>query len=399
MECHSLNEEKPMLSTTLARRLTVVGAAALLVTLTACSKGGDTGSTAAGSAAPACDLSKVNAGLDTYSSIPAYQDPGPAFDISKARGKTIFNIQESSANPFTQALTASMTAAAEKVGMKVIDYPNQGDHTQWIQGMNAAIAQKPDAITLTGGTISPIYFQPQAAAAKAAGIPIITVVNEDLTQPQGPEVTARVAQPYAQAARLSADYAIKDTGCAANVLVLTSKEVIGSPASIDALTDEFHTQCPACKLTFQNVSVPDWSTQITGIVRSAIQADPKLNYVVPLYDSMSQFVVPGIQLAGATGRVHISTFNGTPFVLKMMQDADVVRMDVGENPAHVGYATVDQVARVLTGAGPIPSGDEGIPLRVFTKTNVNEAGTPAELGKGYGDAFSAGYLKLWGVAT
>lgn len=386
---------------TILRRVMVACAITVLVTVAACSKGESTSSGAGsgGSGAPGCDLSKVNAALDQYSGIPTYKDPGPAFDVSKVRGKTIFNIQESSANPFTQALTSSMTAAAEKVGMRVVDYPNQGDHTQWIQGMNAAIAQKPDAITLTGGTISPTYFKPQAAAARAAGIPILTVLNEDLTQPQGPEVTARVAQPYAQAARLSADFAIKDTGCAANVLVLTSKEVIGSPASIDALTDEFKTQCPACKLTFQNVSVPDWSTQINGIVRSAIQADPTLNYVIPLYDSMSQFVVPGIQLAGATGRVHISTFNGTPFVLKMIQDADVVRMNVGENPAQVGYAVVDQVARVLSGAGPIASGDVGVPLRVFTKANVNEAGTPAELGKGYGDAFSAGYLKLWGLTS
>ncbi len=179
----------------------------------------------------------------------------------------------------------------------------------------------------------PTYFQPQAAAAKAAGIPIITVLNEDLTQPMGPEVTARVAQPYDLAARLSVDFIVKDTNCAANVLVLTSKEVIGSPASIDAVNDEFKKYCPPnCRTTFQNVSVPDWSTQITNITRSAIQSDPTINYVMPLYDSMSQFVVPGIQLAGATGKVHISTFNGTPFVLKMMQDADVVKMDVGGEP-------------------------------------------------------------------
>lgn len=392
-----------MLVDSTAKRLATVGAVTLLLTVAACSKGGTSSGTsssgAASAAAPGCDLSKVNAELEKYSGIPTYKDSGPAFDFSKAKGKTIFNIQESSANPFTQAITTSMKLAAAKAGMKIIDYPNQGQHTQWIQGMNAAVAQKADVITLTGGTISPIYFKPQADAAKAAGIPILTVVNEDLTQNQGAEATARVAQPYAKAARLSADFAIKDTNCAADVLVLTSTEVIGSPASISALTDEFKTQCPKCKLTFQNVSVPSWSTQISGIVRSAIQADPKLNYVVPLYDSMSQFVVPGIQLAGATGKVHIATFNGTPFVLTMMQNADFVRMDVGENPAQVGYAVVDQVGRVLTGAGPIASGDEGIPLRVFTKANVNEAGTPAELGKGYGDAFVSGYLKLWGMGS
>lgn len=387
-----------MLSSTSKKRVATAGVAVLLLGLVAACSSGGSGSGAAAGGGASCDLTQVNAALDKYSAVPTYKDPGPAVDMSAAEGKTIFNIQESSANPFTQALTTSMTEAAGKVGMKVVDYPNQGDRTQWIQGMNAAIAQRPAAITLTGGTISPTYFQPQAAAAKAAGIPIITVLNEDLTQPQGPEVAARVAQPYDLAARLSVDFVIKDTNCAANVLVLTSKEVIGSPASIDAVNDEFKKYCPNCKTTFQNVSVPDWSTQITNITRSAIQSDPNINYVLPLYDSMSQFVVPGIQLAGATGKVHISTFNGTPFVLKMMQDADVVRMDVGENPAQVGYAVVDQIGRILSGAGPIASGDEGIQLRVFTKANVNEAGTPPELGKGYGDSFVDSYLKLWGKA-
>ncbi|ODV06013.1 MAG: hypothetical protein ABT15_14455 [Pseudonocardia sp. SCN 73-27] len=390
-----------MLSSTTKRRVATAATAVVMFGLVAaCSSGGSGSGTAAGGGGGAnCDLSQVNAALDKYSKVPTYTDPGPPVDMSAAEGKTIFNIQESSANPFTQALTTSMTEAAGKVGMKVVDYPNQGDRTQWIQGMNAAIAQKPAAITLTGGTISPTYFQPQAAAAKAAGIPIITVLNEDLTQPQGPEVTARVAQPYDLAARLSADFIIKDTNCAANVLVLTSKEVIGSPASIDATNDEFKKYCPNCKLTFQNVSVPDWSTQITNITRSAIQSDPNINYIMPLYDSMSQFVVPGIQLAGATGKVHISTFNGTPFVLKMMQDADVVKMDVGENPSQVGYAVVDQIGRILSGQGPIASGDEGIQLRVFTKANVTEAGTPPELGKGYGDSFVQNYMKLWGKAS
>jgi len=385
-----------------------VGAIALLVTIGSCSKGssgtaagtGSGGTPGSGnSSASGCDLTQINAALEKYSGSSPFKEPGPAFSIKKAKGKTIFNIQESSTNPFTQALTTSMSVAAQKAGMTLKDYPNQGDHTQWVQGMNTAIAQKADAITLTGGTISPTYFKPQAAAAKAAGIPIFTVLNEDLTQPQGPDVTARVAQPYDEAARLSVDYVLKETNCAANALVLTSKEVIGSPASIAAINDEFKKYCPKCKVSFQNVSVPSWSTQISGTVRSAIQADPKLNYVVPLYDSMSQFVVPGIQLSGATGKVHISTFNGTPFVLKMIQDADVVRMDVGENPAQVGYAAVDQVARVLTETRPIASGDEGIPLRVFTKNNVAEAGTPPVLGKGYSSDFEAGYQKLWGLSS
>ena len=42
-------------------------------------------------------------------------------------------------------------------------------------------------------------------------------------------------------------------------------------------------------------------------------------------------------------------------------------------------------------------GRERTPIRIWDKTNVNEAGTPPEVGKGYGSALSDGFLKLWGL--
>ena len=50
-----------------------------------------------------------------------------------------------------------------------------------------------------------------------------------------------------------------------------------------------------------------------------MQANPEINVVIPIYNSMSQFVVPAIRLAGKTGQVKVGTFNGTPFVLDYIQ--------------------------------------------------------------------------------
>lgn len=360
--------------------------------------GGGEGGGSGQAAAPAanCDAAYAKSQIAKYKQLPEFSPPGPAFDASKARGKRIFNIQETSANPFTQAVTEAMGEVARKYDIRITEYPNQGQRTQWGQGVQTAIAQKADVITLVGGTISPNYFKPQAAAAERAGIPLVTVLNEDLTQPAGYKVTARVAQPYAQSARLNADWVIADTNCKASVLVLTSKEVIGSPAEVQAVEDEFRQRCgDGCKLRFIDVPVPDWPTKIQTEVQSAIQTDPNLNYILPFYDGMTQFVVPAIRTAAATDRVKVTTFNGTPFALKYIQDGTPVVMDVGENLDHVGYATMDQAMRILSGTEPIASGDENIPLRVFDKTNVDEAGTPPVLGKGYGDAYRKGYTELW----
>jgi len=87
-----------------------VGAIALLVTIGSCSKGSSGTATGTGSggtpgsgnsSASGCDLTQINAALEKYSGSSPFKEPGPAFSIKKAKGKTIFNIQESSTNPFT----------------------------------------------------------------------------------------------------------------------------------------------------------------------------------------------------------------------------------------------------------------------------------------------------------
>jgi ribose transport system substrate-binding protein len=166
-----------------------------------------------------------------------------------------------------------------------------------------------------------------------------------------------------------------------------------------AAQEEFAKYCGStCKFKTVNVAIPDWATKIQTSVQAAIQGDPQLNYIFPLYDAMVQFVVPGIRLAGATGKVKVASFNGTPFALKMIQDNTDFVMNVGESEDWLGFAGMDQVMRILTGNKPIDTGDEHIPLRVFDKTNVSEAGVPPAFGKGYGDGWLTGYYKMWGLS-
>lgn len=350
-------------------------------------------------AASSCNLDYVTKQIEDHKPIADWQYPGEPFDAKKAAGKTIFSIQESSANPFTNTIVAGMKEVADKIGMTLIDYPNQGQRTQWIQGIQQAIARKVDVIVLSGGTIGPIYFKEQAAAAERAGIPIVTVVDRDLTQDAEPGTAARVAQPYAEAARLDADWIIKQTKCDANVLVITTNELIAGDINSKAAQDEFDKYCgDGCKTRFVNVPIAQWATKIGTTTQTAVSSNPDLNYVFPLYDAMSQFVVPAIQLGGGIDRVKVASFNGTPGILRMVQTGDVVEMIVGENETHLGYAAMDQAMRLVTGVAPIADGDYGIPLRIFDDSNVDETGTPPEYGVGYGDEWRNGFLEAWGLS-
>jgi ribose transport system substrate-binding protein len=337
--------------------------------------------------------------IDDHKGIADWAYPGDPFDAKKAAGKTIFSIQESSSNPFTNTIVAGMKDVAGKVGIKLIDYPNQGQRTQWIQGIQQAISQKVDAIVLSGGTIGPIYFREQAAAAARAGIPIVTVVDRDLTQDAEPNTAARVGQPYAEAARLDADWIIKQTKCDANVLVITSNELIAGDINSKAAQDEFDKHCgDGCKTRFVNVPLSQWATQIGTTTETAVASNPDLNYVLPLYDAMSEFVVPAIQLGGGITRVKVASFNGTPGILRMIQTGDTVAMIVGENETQLGYAAMDQAMRLITGVEPIADGDYSIPLRVFDDADVDETGVPPKYGVGYGDQWRVGFLKAWGLS-
>jgi ribose transport system substrate-binding protein len=374
---------------------------AMLTALTA-SCVGDEGKKAAdggsAGASRACALDHVTKQIADHKGVADWKYPGDPFDAKKAAGKTVFSIQEDSTNPFTNTIVAGMKDVADKVGIKLVDYPNQGQRTQWIQGIQQAISQKVDAIVLSGGTIGPIYFKEQAAAADRAGIPIVTVVDRDLTQGAEPNTAARVGQPYAEAARLDADWIIKQTRCDANVLVITSNELIAGDINSKAAQDEFDKYCgDRCKTRLVNIPLSEWGTKIGTTTQTAVSSNPDLNYVFPLYDAMSQFVVPGIQLGGGIRRVKVATFNGTPGILRMIQTGDTVEMVVGENEAHLGYAAMDQAMRLMTDVDPIGDGDYGIPLRVFDDSNVDETGVPPKYDIGYGDEWRAGFLKAWGL--
>lgn len=338
----------------------------------------------------------LRAQIKKYTALPKFIPPGPAFDAKKAKGKTIFSIPVSSANPFTANIETAMAGAAKVLGIKFINYTNQAQVTQWVQGMGQAVNRKVDLIDLLGGT-DPRVLGPQIAAAKKANIVVGTSHLYDITQ-KPLAVDVSIPADYQRAARLEADWVILDTKGKANVIVVTSNEIVPTPAIVSALKSEFAQQCgSACKLKFINAPVPDWSTKIQSQVQSALVKDPNVNYVIPIYDSMSQFVIPAITGAGRTGKVHIATYNGTPFVMGYLAQGNVVRFEVGENLNWLGWAYIDAYARILAGVKLPHQFNEHTALRAFTPANIREAGNPPKLSTGYGNAYIAGYKKLWGI--
>jgi len=358
-------------------------------------------------AAAASGVAHAKAALAAAGALPVFKLKAPSFDMAKIKGKTIFNIPVSSAVPYVVSVDEAAQKLAQSFGAKWVEYTNQGTPTQWTAGINQAIAQHASVIVLAQGMAIQLVI-PALKKAAAAHIPVVVTHDfqngqTNTAPPTGPGknvlpyIKAFVNVPFWQAAQLEADYVIVQTNGKADDMIITSPDVPPSNGLTAAEVKEFKTYCPGCKVKVDDVPLSQWATKIAPDVQSAIGADPNLTWITPVYDSMSLFAQQAITSAGKIGKVHVASYNGTPAVMKLIEDGNIMSMDVGENITWLAYASLDQVGRVITGAPIIASGNEQTPLRVFTKSNVKQSGTPPTANAGYGNAYVTGYDKLWGV--
>jgi ribose transport system substrate-binding protein len=345
----------------------------------------------------AANVAHAKAALAGLSNVPKWKAPGPAFNAKAVmKGKSILSIPGAESDPFYGQIETGMAQAAAAVGYKFSTYENEGELSQYQQGIATGVSQKVSLIDLLAGP-DPSTLKPQIDAAKAAGVLVVSSHLSGFEQ-KVPNVSANLPQDYQGAGRLLADWVIShDT--TAHVLVLISQEIVSTAAMVNGIQTEFQKYGgPNIKYKFVNIPVENWGTQITPTVQSAITADPKLTYVICIYDSMSQFVVPAIAATSSASRVHIIGFNSTPFVLDYVREGKV-QMDFGDMLNWAGWAIADAEMRLI-GHMSVPETLHHFlnnPFRLWTIANVKQAGVPASYSKGFG-TYIPQYKKLWGLS-
>ena len=387
------------------RQLSALLLPVLIGTLAACTTPATPSSTTpTGDASSSAVPAEVTAALASAAQEPTFTAPGPAFDASKARGKTIMSIPITSQIPYIVAVDKVQEQIAGQLGVKWIECTNQGAVPEWVNCMNQAIAQKVDLINLSQ-LPNPANLQPQIKAARAAGIDVISTHGPDPeTYPPGtvPEagtanLTSYVVGPFVQVAQLQADFAISDSGGKANALIVAPPEVLSAPGHVQAIKDEFAKHCPGCKVSVLEVPIADWATKLVPQMQASLTKDPGIDYMLPIYDGMVSFANSAITSSGRRGQIKIATYNGNPDVLSAMLKSDTVAMDLGESVAWLAMADLDTQLRILSGVEPIK--DQKTPVRMYTKDNVAAAGTPPTFDGGFGDSYVSGYSALWGLST
>lgn len=348
---------------------------------------------------------EVTERLDAALAIPELESPGAPVDVSHAAGKSVFVIPLFSNNEYNQLIDAAMVEAGKLTDTQVTIFDNQGQVNQWVAGVNQAISSRADVLVLSGG-IDPRLLLPQIEDAQAAGILVVSSQfydNEFETGDCGDAITlecpgsldAVVPAPYSLSAQIAADWIIADSGGTANTLVLTASDVGPNAHQEAAARATLEKYCPDCTQTFVDIPSAQWATNTQSTVQSELNRDSSIDYILPVYDVMAADAATAVGVAGRTGSVKISTFNGTPAVLELIQSGDVVAANIAQNLAQIGYANMDQVYRLFAGEKPSTSSRDVI--RLFDASNVDDAGTPPEANAGFGDGYRDDYLSLWGL--
>ncbi|MBS3651032.1 sugar ABC transporter substrate-binding protein [Pseudaminobacter sp. 19-2017] len=339
--------------------------------------------------AAAVDLEAMKAHVADHQKLPEFQAPGEPFDARACmKDKKLIVVPFSSSVEFTGGVASRMVEIAKDIGFQYDHYRTQGQPSQWIQGINQGISQKYDLIDVL--MPDPRALVPQGMQAKEAGIPIVAAHAAGLdTKP--PEPFLMVPIDYTQAGQLMAEWVVTKTEGKANVLFLTAKDSFSAESVMSGVLPTLE-QCEDCKVKQQNVNVVDWGTRLQPTVQAELLRDPSIDYIIVMYDGMAQFVVPAVELTQSKAK--IVTFNGSPFVLDLVQQGRV-EMDIGESIDWVAHAILDAEMRILCGLPHVT--DPKAPLYIFDASNVDTAGTPPQVSTGYGDAYVEGYRKLWGL--
>ena len=200
------------------------------------------------------EATRAAAQLAPYRQLPKFEAPGEAFDARACmKDKQILSIPASSAVPFLKIIETSMAKVVKDIGFNLKEWENQGQPTQWVQGIDYAISNKYNLIDLLAGA-DPRFLEPQVKAAKDAGLKVIAAHLTGFEQPPPGGVNGVVPIDYKRAGALLADWAIWKTDGNVNAIVLTVNDVLSTDSMVSGLKEEF-AQCPRCKVNYINIPI------------------------------------------------------------------------------------------------------------------------------------------------
>ncbi|MCW2529835.1 MAG: ABC-type sugar transport system periplasmic component-like protein [Pseudonocardiales bacterium] len=370
-----------------------VALAACSSSATSASSDGSAGASGAdgSSASTNSGIAGAQALLDQYSKTPAFVSPGASFPVSSAAGKTIWVVVSDDSIPFLQSVINGMKKAAATVDVNIHVFDGKGQTSTAADGVEQAIAAKAAAIDVISVNLP--FISQAVADAKSAGIPVVGVLNTDAKAPVEDGAAGEVTLDYGLQGKLLAAYAIATTKGNTQAAFLNFPSIATFAAMKTGIQDGFTSYCPAsCKLNTINLTESDFKTDAQTDTPAALTRNPKTNWIFPAIDAVAQFVIPAINTLGKSSSVQVGSINAFAANLKFVQTNAGQSVDVGNNNAWLGYATLDGSLRAMAGKS---FGVETVPVKVFDADNLKGLDVTDEGALFAGTDYATQYAALW----
>ncbi|MFZ1994777.1 MAG: substrate-binding domain-containing protein [Solirubrobacteraceae bacterium] len=355
-----------------------------------------TGTTASGGSGGATQAKQL---VSQEEQPPPFKGPTSKVNLAKAKGKTVYYVSLTEEIPALHEWGVVLGQQLQAAGVHIQKCDAKGSPDGITTCLTQALAAKPAMIVAQA--LDTKFIASYISRAKAQGIKFVTAQTGTPGIPTVSGDDAEVTFDYPQVGRILADWFVADSGCTkggAQIITSTSSRQ-PSAAEVAGIQGEVKKLCPSLSMpSVQNVLIPDWPTKLSTTTRSLLTASPNLDYLLPLYDGMTIYMVPAINgILAAKSRVKVASFNATPVVIQNeLVKQSPLAADVGGPNQWYGVALADQVLRVLAGQPPVAN--ENVPLRLFTRDNVSSIDPTKDESTWYGSANPiCEYHKLWGL--
>jgi ABC-type sugar transport system substrate-binding protein len=238
------------------------------------------------------------------------------------------------------------------------------------------------------------------AKAKAANIPVISTSNATAPGEQGYVLDT---SPNLEAVGAAiADWVIVDSKGKAVFTPYLDKEFQSNISTEEGLLKELEL-CTTCTVKPTETFVAtDVGNGLGASTVAYLRKNPDVDYFHASFDPAATDQVPAIMQAGLGDRVKASSILGDSQNLKFIADGQVQAADGAWDNEYEGWATVDQIIRLVT-KKPLHVSEgvparfkygENIPYVLLTKDNLPEGDKDWRASFDY----IAEYKKLWGLA-
>ncbi|WP_158507125.1 sugar ABC transporter substrate-binding protein [Subtercola sp. Z020] len=298
--------------------------------------------------------------------------------------KTIGVWQSQASGDGEKQTLSAIQAAADAVGWKTVVTDSNGDPKAMASTMQSLITQKVDAILTV--YVATGLIAPQLKAAKAAGIPVISVGYQGTPTD---DLTAEYAPDQAEQTTMLLKRMGEDLPNGGTVAPLAVAGYYGIDQEVDTLKSEAGTY----KFTpLERVDVP--VTDIFGGTTSAavdvLNANPDLAALFTTLDIGAQSAVPALTQTGRD--VPIYSFGAIPGSLAFVRTGEVTL--VTSDGAKSGFIAVDALLDYWVNGTAIP---KTTPTEdAFEYTIVDKTTAPADGTEVYPEAdFAKPFLDKW----